>query len=143
MQEPPLGVEDQLLGGEPAHALHEAALDLADVDRRVQRAPAIVQDVDAHDPVLAGEGVDDDLGAGRPVGEVEERPAAALGPVPGDLRRLVEAGLRELDPRLDAAPRELAEGEALVADEDPVVAEHDLGLGHAMRRGGDAPPCGA
>ena len=32
--EPPLLVEDQFLGGEPAHALHEAALDLADVERR-------------------------------------------------------------------------------------------------------------
>src|SRR3712207_8535932 len=35
-EEPSFGVEDELLGREPAHALHEAALDLADVDRRVQ-----------------------------------------------------------------------------------------------------------
>ena len=34
----PFGVEDELLGREPAHALHEAALDLADVDRRVEGA---------------------------------------------------------------------------------------------------------
>ena len=40
-------VEDQLLGGEPAHALHEAALDLADIDGRIQRASDIVEDVDA------------------------------------------------------------------------------------------------
>ncbi len=35
--QPALVVPPQLLGGQPAHALDEAALDLAEVDRRVQR----------------------------------------------------------------------------------------------------------
>ena len=47
-------------------------------------------------PVLARERVDDHLRAGGAVGEVEERPAGRAGAVPGDLRRLVEAGLGEL-----------------------------------------------
>ena len=61
--QPPLLVPPQLLGGQPAHALDEAALDLADVDRRVQRLADIVQDVDALDLVLAGQRVDRDLAA--------------------------------------------------------------------------------
>ena len=65
-EQPPLGVEDQLLRGEPAHALHEAALDLADVDRRVQRASDVVEDVDARHAVLAGERVDDHLEQAAP-----------------------------------------------------------------------------
>ena len=75
MSRRPSLLEDQLLGGEPAHALHEAALDLADVDGRIQRAADIVQDVDAQEPVLARERIDDHLRAGRAIGEVEERPA--------------------------------------------------------------------
>jgi hypothetical protein len=34
---------DQLLGGEPAHALHKTALDLADVQRRVDALAHVVQ----------------------------------------------------------------------------------------------------
>ena len=44
--EPAALVENQFLGGEPAHALDEAALDLADIDRRVQGPADIMQDVD-------------------------------------------------------------------------------------------------
>jgi hypothetical protein len=46
----------------------------------------------------------------------------ALRPIPGDFRRLVEAGLRELDPSLHAGFCEFAEGQAFVADEHAVVA---------------------
>jgi hypothetical protein len=53
--------------------LQEAALDLAAVDRRVQRAPDVMQDVDGQEPVLAGQRVDRDLGARGAVGIIEER----------------------------------------------------------------------
>src|SRR3546814_3908957 len=87
------------LGGEPAQALHEAALDLAEVERRVQRVAAVVQNVDALDPVFAGEGVDDDLRGSGAVGIVVERPALAGLAVPMDLRRLVKAGGGQGDAR--------------------------------------------
>ena len=47
-EEPALARPTQLLAREPAHALHEAALDLAAVDARVQRVADVVEDVDAH-----------------------------------------------------------------------------------------------
>ena len=37
----------QLFGRQPAHALDERALDLAEVDRRVERAADVVQHVGA------------------------------------------------------------------------------------------------
>ena len=104
-----LPVPPQLLGGEPAHALDEAALDLADVQRRIQRLAAVVKDVDALDPVLAGQRVDRDLAAGGAIGEVVERPAGAGGAVPVDLGRLVEAGRGERDPAHVGLPDQGAE----------------------------------
>ena len=47
-------VPDQFLGREPARALHVAALDLADVERGVQRGPGVMQDIGAQDAVFAG-----------------------------------------------------------------------------------------
>ena len=43
----PALVPPQLFTGEPAHALHEAAFHLPHVDRGIQRAADIMQDVDA------------------------------------------------------------------------------------------------
>jgi hypothetical protein len=63
--QPPLGVPPQFLGRQPAHALHEGAFDLADIDRRVQRLADIVQDVGAVDHVFAGQRVDRDFGHRR------------------------------------------------------------------------------
>ena len=94
--QPPALVPPQLLGREPAHALDEAALDLAEVDRRIEAAADVVQDVGAQQPVLAGERVDRDLRHRGAVGEVEERPALQRLRVVVDLRRLVEPGRREL-----------------------------------------------
>ena len=96
----PCLVPDQLLHGQPARALHVAALDLAEVDRRVQAGADVVQDVGAQDPVLAGQRVDRHLGHRRAIGEIEERPAPPRPPVPLDLGRRVEARRRELHPRL-------------------------------------------
>src|SRR3546814_9593421 len=84
-------------------ALHEAALDLAEVERRVQRVAAVVQNADALDPVFAGEGVDDDLRGSGAVGIVVERPALAGLAVTMALRRLVKAGDRK-STRLNSSP---------------------------------------
>ena len=69
-------VEHQLLGGQPAHALDEAALDLAEVDRRIERAADVVEDIDRDHAMLAGERVDHDLAQRRAISEIEEGPAA-------------------------------------------------------------------
>ena len=72
---------DEFFHRQPAHALDERALDLADVDGRVERAADVVQHVGAQQLPLAGQRVDDDLAHRRAVGEVEERagPAASRG----------------------------------------------------------------
>ena len=113
-QERAVRVPDQLLGREPADALHEAALDLAAIDQRRQRVADVVQDVDAQQPVLAGEAVDLDLAHRRAVGEVVERLALPRLPVEVDVGRPVEAGGEQRDalvvglgrrPRRTAGPR--------------------------------------
>ena len=110
MSRRPSVLEDQLLGGEPAHALHEAALDLADVDGRIERAADIVEDIGAQQPVLARQRIDDHLRTRRAIGEVEERPARRLGAIPGDLRRLVDSPASESCTRAsDAFLREFVE----------------------------------
>ena len=94
----PLAVPNQLLTGQPAHALHKTALDLADVQRRVDAAPDVVQDVYLEHPRLAGQGVDGHLGAGGAVSEVEKRPAGERGFVVMDFGRAVKA----ITPQLNA-----------------------------------------
>src|SRR6185503_5981698 len=89
-REMPVLGEDKLFGREPAHALHEAALDLANVDRRIERLADVVDDVDARDLHLASGDVDYDLGAGGPVREIVERPAGCGFFVPVNFRRAVE-----------------------------------------------------
>ena len=91
------GVPHQLLGGEPAHALHKAALNLANVDGRVDGAAHVVQDVHPQHPVLPGQGVDGDLGAGGAVGKVIKRSAGECGLVVVDFGGAVEAVAPELD----------------------------------------------
>ncbi len=51
-------VPPQLLGGQPAHALDEGALHLADVDGRVQRLAGVVQRIGAQQLPFAGQRVD-------------------------------------------------------------------------------------
>src|SRR5271166_6230792 len=90
-QQATLVVIYEFFSRQPAHALDESAFDLADIEGRIDGAPDVVEDIDTPDVHLAGEDVDRDLGAGRAVGEIEERPAFALVAVPVQLRRLVEA----------------------------------------------------
>src|SRR5205085_3362378 len=94
-EQPAARVVDQFLRGQPAHALDEAALDLAKVDRRVQRMADIVEDIDGNDPVFASERVDHNLAERRTIGEIEEGAAGMGGAVVMDLRRRVEAGRSE------------------------------------------------
>ena len=144
MSSRPLRVENQFLSGEPAHALHETALDLADIDRRIEGASDIVQDVHAPQPVLARQRVDDDFRARGSVGEIEERPArCALARSQVMLRRLVVARLGELHARQNAFLRQFGEGEAFVADEDAVVAKCDLVLRQRRRPRPHGRSCGA
>jgi hypothetical protein len=42
----PLASHHKFLGGQPAHALDEAAFHLADIDGRVQRLADILQDIE-------------------------------------------------------------------------------------------------
>jgi hypothetical protein len=62
----PLPRRTPALSGEPAHALNETALDLADVDGRVQGPADVMEDVDAGHPVLARERIDDHLEQAAP-----------------------------------------------------------------------------
>ena len=59
-------VEDHLFGGDETEPLDVAALDLADVDRRVRRPAGVVEDVGAQYGELAGQDVDLDLRDGEP-----------------------------------------------------------------------------
>jgi hypothetical protein len=43
--QPTLLVPAQLFAGQPAHALDKGALDLADIDRGINRVTGIVQDI--------------------------------------------------------------------------------------------------
>ena len=56
------GVPPQVLQGQPARALDEAALDLSDVDQGRQAVADVVHDVDPAGAVGTGEPVDLDLG---------------------------------------------------------------------------------
>ena len=91
-------VPAQVLQRQPAGALHEAALDLAEVDERGQAVADVVHDVDPAGAVGAGEAVDLDLGRRDAVGEVLERVAAHPRGVPVDALGPVEAGRPQLHP---------------------------------------------
>ena len=45
-------IPPQFFGGQPAHALNKAALNLAQINRRVQRPADVVQDIDGQDSIF-------------------------------------------------------------------------------------------
>ncbi len=92
-----VAVPDALFHREPAHALDVGALDLALVNGRVDRSAHVVHDVHGLQPPLAGAGVDLDLGHGRAVAEIVERPALQRLEVVGDVGRHVETGHAQAD----------------------------------------------
>src|SRR5579863_9727480 len=94
-----------------------------------------MQEVGAQDSHLAGQRVDRDLRAGRPIGEVEEWTSLRLETIPMDLRRLEIAALRQLQAREPARLGELAEAHRDIAGEHSPVAELDR-LGRDIPRPG-------
>src|SRR5258705_7840462 len=122
-EQPAITGKYELLSREPPHALHKAALDLADVDRRIERSPAIIQDVDPHDAILAGQCVDNDLRAGSPVREIVEWPSGRGRAIPCDLWRAVIGGFGQMNASFHALFCELTERDRFVADENPIVSE--------------------
>src|SRR5207237_3899256 len=90
------GAVFQFFGGDPAHALDEAADDLAAVDAGVQGDAGVHQQVDAADAELAGEAVDFDFGCRCSIRVVEEGGAFAGIPVEIDAWGGVEAALAEV-----------------------------------------------
>ena len=95
---PVAGVPAQVLQGQPARALHEPALDLAEVDQRGEAVADVVHDVDPAQPVGPGEPVDLDLAGRDPVREVLERLALHPLGVPVQPGGAVEAGRPQLHP---------------------------------------------
>ena len=131
-----LRMPDQFLGRQPAHALDERALDLPDVDGRIQRPAGIVEDVGAQQFPFAGERVDDHLAHRGAVGEVEERMALQRVAVPAQTGR----GVETVRPELDAVEIRLAddgaEGQRATGDLDLVVGEAHVGRFAAVACGG-------
>ena len=122
------GIPAQFFAGQPARALGKAAFDLAEVERRVNRAADVVQDVEAHDTVLAGQRVYGDFGHGRAVGEVEERSTTEGLAVIVNLRRAVVAGGRQRDPCHVGFQHERGERHGLFAKaHHPRLEHHAVG----------------
>ena len=111
-----VGIPDKLFGRQPAHPLDEAAFDLSDVDRRIDRRAGIVQQVGAGELPLAGQRVDDDFGHRGTVGEVIERRAGHRLAIPRQLRRRIEPIGPQLNARLVRHRGHVAEREALAVD---------------------------
>ena len=91
-------VPAQVLEGQPAGALDEPALDLADVDQRREAVADVVDDVDPPGAVGPGEPVHLDLGRGDAVGEVLERLALEPLGVPVQALGAVVPGGEQLGP---------------------------------------------
>ena len=105
----PCVVPLEFLGRQPAHALHEAAFDLAAVDAFVNRVAHVVQDVRAQHPRHAGEAVHFHFAHRRAAGEVVERLAPAGRAVPVNARRGIVAGRRQADALHVGLPHDLRE----------------------------------
>ena len=121
-----LGIPDQLLGGQPARALNISALDLADIQSRIQAGPGVMQQIGAQDAVFAGEGVDHHFGDGGPIGEIEKRATLSLDPVPLQTGGFVEPGGGQADAVQVAGVDRVREGDRSCADLDLTVGELDL-----------------
>ncbi len=74
----PSGETDELLAGHPADPLHEGALDLTEVDGRIEATADVVHDLDRVDAGHAAQPVDGRFDQGRADGVVGERTALLL-----------------------------------------------------------------
>ena len=98
-QDLPLGRDDELLARHPADPLHEGALDLPEVDGRIETAADVVHDLDRIDAGNAAQPVDGRFDQGRADGVVGERTALLLGLVEVDAR----CGIARVGRKRDAA----------------------------------------
>ena len=122
-----LFVPAQFFAGEPAHALDKGALDLADVDRRIDRVAGVVQDVGAQQLPFASQCVDDHFGHRSAVGEVVKRAALHLVAIPTQSRRLVEPVGPELYPVLVGLNHQFREACLASFPAHAVISELDPG----------------
>ena len=86
-----IAIPPQLLGREPSHALHEGPFDLPEIDRRVERAAAILKQLNPQHAVLAGQGIDRDFRGRCAIHEIEERPSGVRRGIPVYFGRAVIA----------------------------------------------------
>ena len=127
-RELPIAVPAELLRGQPACSLAKPSLDLAHVDRGIQRFAAVVQDVDPENPVLAGQRIDDDLRNRCTISVVEEGPPAERRAVVVDFGRAIEARRRQRYACEPGTLYQIFEIDALRANPDLVVDELDVVL---------------
>ncbi|ABA47595.1 hypothetical protein BURPS1710b_3214 [Burkholderia pseudomallei 1710b] len=125
--QPAAVVPPQLLGREPPHSLDERALDLPDVERRIQRRTDVVQRIRSQHTHLARQRVDDDLGDRRAVRVIEERPPAQRRLIPVQLRRRVKAVRPQLHARAIRVRDEFLERHGHLAHAHLVVREAHVG----------------
>ena len=117
-EQPAAVVEAELLDGQPADALGQAALDLAAVDLGREGAAGVVDDLDRLDAVGAAQAVHLDLGQGRAEDVVGEGAAALAALVVVEARGGVVSLGREVHALDVGAGDELLPGQ-------PVAAVHD------------------
>ncbi len=117
---------DQFFGGDPAQTLHKTALDLSDVQRRVERMPHIMQDVHAQQFVLTRQRINRHLAAGSAIRKVVERTTTQGGTVVVDVGRGVKTIAPELHPLAVGVLHRLREGTHLLGCVYLSLREHHL-----------------
>ena len=141
-------VPHQLLGGQPTHALHKTAFNLADVDGGVDGPANILKDVHPKHAGLTRQRVNRHFGASRAIGKVVKRPPGEGGFVVMNLGDAVKAiapqldavGIGELDHIVEGARAagrgDLAAGKLHGIDVDAIQPGYKLGQVAAHLAGG-------
>jgi hypothetical protein len=88
-------VPPEFFRGEPAHALEKSTFDLSQVDRGIQRAAYVVQDIHAQQTRFARQRVHRHFTDRRAIREIEERSALERLAIPMDFRCAVIPGGRQ------------------------------------------------
>ncbi len=87
--QPPFIVPDKLFRGQPAHALHEAAFHLTNINDTVQRTARIVKNIGALHHIFASQCIDRNFRTGCTISVIIEGVAFTLCAIPMDFRRFV------------------------------------------------------
>ncbi|GEM_PF-4576266 len=82
-------VPDKLFRSQPAHALHETAFNLAEIDDAIERSPGIMKNISAFHHIFAGERINGNFRASRAIGVIVKSVAFTFGAIPVDFRCLV------------------------------------------------------